>query len=207
MPQDPYRDADIVPLGGDEALARDVLTGIVEPGESLLWAGRPAQGLRFTRSDLLQVPFSLIWGGFAIFWELSVIRGGAPLLMRLWGIPFVLVGLYMIAGRFFVDAYRRARTFYGLTDTRVLIVTVGSMQKLTALDLAAQKEIQVEEGAGGRGTIRFGAAGASGFEMRIGRSNKNEPPSFEGIPEVAAVYARIRESRRALRRGPPAVSG
>jgi hypothetical protein len=201
VPQDAYRDADIAPLGGDEALARDALTAIVEPGESLLWAGRPVQGLRLAPSDLVMIPFSLLWGGFAIFWEVTAVVGGAPLLFRIWGIPFVLVGLYMIAGRFFVDAYRRARTFYGLTDTRVLIVVVGSTRKLTALDLAAQKEIQVDEAAGGRGTIRFGVAGESGSGMRFGRGNKNEPPSFEGIPEVGAVYARIRESRRALRSG------
>jgi hypothetical protein len=204
MTQDPYRDANIARLGGDEALARDMLSGILEPGESLTWAGRPAQGLRLTPSDLVMIPFSLLWGGFAIFWEVSAIVGGAPLLFCLWGIPFVVVGLYLIAGRFFVDAHRRARTFYGLTDTRGLIVVVGSTRKLIALDLAAQKEIQVDEAAGGRGTIHFGVTSQSGSGVRLGRSrgNKDEPPSFEGIPEVGAVYARIRASQRALRKAP-----
>jgi hypothetical protein len=178
--QNPYRDANIAPLRRDEALARDVLTGIVEPGESLIWAGRPAQGLRLTRSDLLTIPFSLLW-----VW---LIGDAVPLLFRLWGIPFVVIGLYLIAGRFFVDARRRARTYYGLTDTRVLIVVVGSTRKLIALDLAAQKELEVEEAAAGRGTIRFGVAGES-----ASGGDGNEPPSFERIPEVSAVYARILE--------------
>ena len=44
----------------------------------LLWVGRPAMGIRFSRSDLLALPFSLMWGGFAIFWETLAFRSGAP---------------------------------------------------------------------------------------------------------------------------------
>ncbi len=93
---------------------REYLSG----DEYIIWQGRPEKGHIFCKYDFYMVPFSLLWGGFAIFWEASVIASGGPFFFKLWGIPFVLVGLYMIVGRFFVQQYMRGRTRYAITDKR-----------------------------------------------------------------------------------------
>jgi hypothetical protein len=74
-----------------EQVARELV-----PHEQLLWFGRPRQGFVLRTADAYMIPFSLMWAGFAVFWETIVNLGRGPLLFRLWGIPFVLAGLYMI---------------------------------------------------------------------------------------------------------------
>jgi hypothetical protein len=91
--------------------------------ERLLWSGQPPQGMRLRAADAFLIPFSIIWGGFAIFWETMVVVKGAPLFFMAWGIPFVIVGLYLIFGRFWVDARQRVQTYYALTDSRVIIIS------------------------------------------------------------------------------------
>jgi hypothetical protein len=98
------------------AETRHELQRELAPQEKLLWVGQPRQGLLLRSADLFLIPFSLLWGGFAVFWEASVVRTGAPFFFKLWGVPFVLVGIYIVFGRFFADARQRRRTFYGVTD-------------------------------------------------------------------------------------------
>ena len=62
------------------------------------------------------IPFSLLWCGFAVFWETMAMRMPGPffgpgLFFRLWGIPFVFVGLYFVFGRFFADALARSSSY------------------------------------------------------------------------------------------------
>ena len=76
--------------------AQQQLTRELASGERLLWAGKPRQGIFTRRSDAFVIPFSLLWCGFAIWWEANALSSNSPLLFRLWGIPFVLVGLHLV---------------------------------------------------------------------------------------------------------------
>ena len=168
-------------------------------GETLLWSGQPKQGLLLRPSDAVFIPFSLLWGGFALFWESGVLSGGAPFFFVLWGIPFVLVGVYIVVGRFFVDAYIRSKTSYGVTNERVLIIAGLFSRTVKTLPLQTLGELSLEQRADGSGTITFGASipfaswyrgfAWPGMDQRL-------PPSFEQIPEAKQVYDLIRRAQR-----------
>ncbi|NUO64273.1 MAG: PH domain-containing protein [Gemmatimonadaceae bacterium] len=167
-------------------------------GEQQLWAGMPRQGLVLRPSDAFMIPFSLMWAGFAVFWELSVVSSGAPGFFVLWGIPFVLVGLYITIGRFFVDARRRARTSYAITSERV-IINSGVFSPVTkSLDLRTLSDVTLQERPDGTGTITFGAQHPFAA-MYAGTSWPGMPqtPSFEMIPDARRVYGILREAQRA----------
>ena len=119
----------------------------LRPQERLLWAGRPDPEVIFTPADAFIVPFSLMWGGFALFWELSVLHTDAPFFFRLWGIPFVLIGLYMIFGRFIVKRRQKERTVYAVTDQRAMTL----INKTTLSDSALKfQPITVKRSRDGR---------------------------------------------------------
>ena len=168
--------------------------------ERLLWYGRPLAGVRLRGSDAVGIPFSLMWGGFAIFWETMVIRRGAPLMFKLWGIPFVAVGLYLILGRFLFDAWRRSRTAYAVTNERVIILSGGLRPSVLSLRLATITAVSLSEGRAGVGTISFGggsgvAAGLGGMQGWPGAA-RQLGPQFELVANGRSVYETIQTAQR-----------
>ncbi|MEO6146867.1 MAG: hypothetical protein ABIT70_07410 [Sulfuriferula sp.] len=98
-------------------------------GESLLWTGRPKQGVALRGADAFMIPFSLLWGGFAMFWEYSVYTVGAPTFFLLFGSAFVVVGIYFIFGRFITDSLKRKNTYYGITNVKSAYDILREAQK------------------------------------------------------------------------------
>ena len=181
------------------------------PSERVIWSGRPNLSRWFSPIDLWLVPFSLLWGGFAIFWEVMVLllaRGGV-ILFALWGVPFVLIGQYMIWGRFLVRRFRRRHTTYALTDRRVLVLSHRwrSGEQLQASFLSHVPAINLRQRSDGSGTIQFGSAsGMFGMSMWTSLADAGWPapgsmasdlPVFFDIANVAAVYRVATEQRNA----------
>jgi hypothetical protein len=172
----------------------------LNPGERMIWSGQPQQGLILRPADIFMIPFSLLWGGFAIFWESIAIAGGAPFFFMLWGIPFVLVGLYMIVGRFFVDSSQRRKTYYALTNERVIIISGIFNQNIKTLAVKKLSEINISTKGNGRGTITFGASHPMAW-MYVGSGFPNMgryqiAPSFDMIEDAKTVYQHIKRLQR-----------
>jgi hypothetical protein len=179
--------------------ATQIIQKELEPREKLLWAGQPAQGVKLRGSDIFMIPFSFLWGGFAIFWEYSVIESGAPFFFMLFGVLFVLVGLYVMFGRFYVEAKQRAKTFYGVTNERIVIASGLFRKEVKSLNLRTLTDISLSESSNGSGSISFGNSspfasifgGMSwpGMEQHLG-------PRFDLIRNAKQVYQQIREAQK-----------
>jgi hypothetical protein len=180
------------PLGYATAFA-----GYLDPGEKVLWAGQPRQGVYLRSNDWIAIPFSMLWGGFAIFWEVMALssshsKGPAPIIFPIFGIPFVVIGLYMMVGRFFVDAWQRRRTWYGITDRRALIVRVGGAGGLKSYDLRTVGEVDYQMHSDGTGSLVFGPTiyTSRNRSMNFQASQGNR---FDHISDAAEAYRVVRQ--------------
>lgn len=180
-----------------DSRARALLRG----DERLIWEGRPDVRAFVLRGAWYLVPFSLLWGGFALFWEFSVLRSGAPPLFALWGLPFVGIGIYMIIGRPLVARREAQRTVYALTDRRILIAGGAFGRSIVELDLRDLPPTQLDERGDGIGTITFGGIGGT-FRAPPGWPTMGmyaRPPAFASIPDARRVYGLLQDAREAAR--------
>lgn len=170
--------------------------------EKLLWSGQPRQGLCLRAWDAFVIPFSLLWCGFAVFWEYSVVKQGAPFFFMLWGIPFVAAGLYIVFGRFFVDAKMRERTHYAITNERLIIVKGLFSRQTKSLPLRTLSDISLTERTDGSGTITLGPSLMPFMQTLPGGwpgADKYSPPAFEMIEHAKETYELIRQAQRSIK--------
>lgn len=153
-------------------------------GEHLLWTGRPDPGKIFSAQDIFQIPFSLLWGGFALFWNLMVWAGSAPIFFRLWGLPFLFMGIYMIVGRFIYKAWRKRGTYYAVTDKRLMILSMGLRYNLQAFPIDQLPTLKKQVNRAGAGSVIFG-----------------EPPKQSRLAAQTHEYVEHRHGMGGLRAG------
>jgi hypothetical protein len=116
----------------------------------------------------------------------------------LWGIPFVVVGQYLIWGRFFYAAWKKSRILYALTQKRLLILDTVWKRSLQSTYIDQIPVIDKSLRADGIGTLRFGhlplqtgRRSISGFDSL----NTYGVPVFVDIENAEAVYAQVAELR------------
>lgn len=149
-------------------------------GEYVLWRGCPGKGKLLSKSDVFLIPFSIFWCGFAVFWELGVLKNGVGP-FALFGIPFICVGIYIVIGRFFHLAWLRKRTRYVITNLKIIRL---QNKKVDVLMGASMPRFSVTTYQNGNGSIRF-----------VAPENRNRQPwmpdkgtfSLENIPDVVRV--------------------
>jgi len=167
---------------------------MLDPGEELLWTGKPGQGIRFHAVDLIFIPWSIVWTSFAFFWEYSVVALWAwpSLIFGIFGLPFVAVGAHITIGRFYVDAHRRKSIDYAITNRRVLIRSRFPKFKEQVVVMHPSLVAQLQVRKDGSGTITFGSN--DDWYTHRGRRLPGffTPCKLEHIADVKRIHALIK---------------
>lgn len=168
----------------------------LEPGETLLWEGAPARGVRVTGSGVVMSIFGLLFLGFSVFWvsmATSMTMGmGGWAAFPFFGVPFVLIGLWLVFGHWAFDAYKRKRSRYAVTSRRALIARKLYGRKMHSYPITRQSQIRLIKGK--LDTVNF---------AEITRNGKNGtyvvPIGFRYISDGKKVYDLLREIRSGLK--------
>ena len=184
-------------------------------GEMILWAGQPSTEVILRKEDVFMVPFSLFFAGFSVFWELGVAgfwgSGSAEhkewIFGIFWGIPFILAGQYLLWGRFLVAAWKKRRTFYAVTNRRVIAVQHVRGRKMASAYIDTLPTITKQGERKSLGTLLFAqqqplwfrTAGWGGWGAWDGMSI-GDVPEFRDIEDVNLVYRLVADQRDSLRR-------
>lgn len=169
----------------------------LDSDEKLLWDGEPAAGIRVRGGDIAQSVFGLFFGGFAIFWVTmasSMMSGssfgddmGFFRFFPLFGVPFIIVGAYMVIGQYFWKAFVRSRTRYALTTKRAFIAKSAWGRSLKSFSISADTQLEYEPGQ--EATIWFAKEERRGSKGRRYTVKKG----FEYIPDGDRVYRLMRQ--------------
>lgn len=170
--------------------------GLLDPGERVLWQGRPMQGISFAPVQPMQIVMGLFFMGFSTFWMImaSSIVGkmsGPVGIFPLFGLIFFGIGAYNAFGYAFWRAFVRSRSTYTLTTRRAFIARDLPVagKSLQSYPITAQSPLEFVDGE--PGTIFFASKHVStqngSLKSRIG---------FERIPDARAVYSQLRAVQR-----------
>jgi hypothetical protein len=188
---------------------QNLLQSELLPGESVTWSGKPNPHIIFHRSDWYVIPFSLLWGGFAIFWELGVSGHGAlresnpSWFMMLWGVPFVVIGQYFVWGRFFYAAWKKRSLLYAITIRRGTVQAKPPQARTISayLEVIPSRETTIR--LNGIGTLLYGQAPpmrasrrGNKIALMDGLYLSSAIPVFVDIDDAAttsSIVARVRD--------------
>jgi hypothetical protein len=189
-----------------DARAAQKIQSKLMSGENIYWAGMPNPAVIFHSDDWALIPLSLAWTGFFVFWEAQAFgfwsqtfrANGNDVFVQLWGIPFLLAGNYMVWGRFLFDACAKRRTYYAVTNRRVLVLQEAWKKKTSMTFLEAIPQIEREGSA--IGTLWFGVkypvfAPKRRETRSMSRFSIGDVPVFADIEDVDAVHRLIIELR------------
>ncbi|NHF73933.1 aspartate carbamoyltransferase catalytic subunit [Paracoccus xiamenensis] len=158
--------------------------GILDPGEQILWQGRPEARIRLDLLELGRILPGLFMVGFALFWMWGAAY--ASPLFAAFGLIFVFTGLRQMLGQALRAYFTLSCSFYTLTDHRAIIGTDMPFQGRRLVSYPIDAATTTEYVATEPPSIMFGPA------MR----GKRTRPGFHFVADADRVMAMIRQIQR-----------
>ncbi len=129
----------------DLSMLREKIQPYLGSGESIQWVGQPDPTKLITPADWFMIPFSLFFSGFSVMWVVGVVsqtiasneNGPIAWIFPLFGLPFIAVGFFLLFGRFLIKKSTRLRTFYAVTNQRVLSLVEARKPRMSSLYLSS----------------------------------------------------------------------
>ncbi len=186
--------------------------GILDEGEEILWQGAPDGALDFSGFWSAQTLFALFFTGFSLFWIVTAYLMTGQLndtvgrvinaVFPLFGVPFLLIGLQLLIGRFWTDARRRRNSYYTLTNRAAYIgVDAKGKRSLERYEIGPETRLVLE--AGDLGSVWFARAVHAmprhvpqmrRSRTRIGGATQTiQSIGFERLSNARDVYAMMRK--------------
>lgn len=176
------------------------LNDFLNEEEKVLWKGQSKTNVHLTALDLFYVPASVLFILFAI--KDFIIDE-----VDLMGIPFIIFGLYILVGRFFMKYFRKRRILYYVTSKRVIVLDKSRNKILLEKNINSIKHINKNIRRNGVGTLQFGnptiiqlLGGNTGLDVfdkpSIYESGETRIPVFYDIQDSEYVYKLVNDVRK-----------
>lgn len=167
--------------------------GFLDPGERIVWQGRPGTGLDFSRETLLQAAFGLPLLVFGLIWFAmtrdAAADGWLGRLFPLIGLGMIAAGIWQTVGSFAWDAWLRRHMWYTLTDRRAFIAT-DTLGRRNLKSWPIDVETLLDYDGSLPGTIWFAE------EFRAGPGPGRRQVGFRLLPDARQVHELMRQVQR-----------
>lgn len=124
----------------------------LEPGEYVVWQGKPEKGRRRDPNAFITVPFGIVWTVFSLIFLWAAFEGRASILVWVISLLFLFIGLCFTFGGGIRRAMTRGKIQYFVTNYRLIVAEGEDVSFYMPDDLPP---MQVRQHKNGCGTILF----------------------------------------------------
>ncbi len=184
---------------GDRGSPEELVRLELDPGEVVLWSGRPSPETAFRSSLAYLVAGSVVLFGFSILLTYFLVSASRDLALLVFlivaGMPAACAAMWWI-GTPFRRRRRAENSICVLTDRRAIVFDQERSMRVQSFDAGLLAESEVNAGRDGRGDILFPVY-AFLPSRKTGQSNRKQAPAtltrrgFREIGDVEHVKALI----------------